>query len=302
MRIGTAYAQMNALDSLNEHQTRMLDAQQQLSSGKRINRPSDDPTAAAEAERLRSREARLDAEKRSVGYARTMLSSADSALGEATELLQSAREVLIASGTGTASPKDRAAYAEQLKQLRAQLLTVANRGDGAGGYIFGGQGTTTVPIDASGTVFNAPAGTQTVGQQQPGPITLDGRANFTAIPAPGGTESIFARLDTAISTLSNPATTSQGASAIVSTTIDAVDRAIDRFGLTRTVVGERLKGLDAHEQSLDGDDLQQQSRLSALVDVDFATAVSTLSQQQVTMEAALKSYAQVARMSLFQYL
>ena len=301
MRIATAYAQQLAVEGIAERQAKLLEAQEQLSSGKRVSTPSDDPAAAAQAERLRSREARIAAEQRAATHARQMLSSADTALGDATDLLQSAREALLAASNATTTPQDRALYGEQLRQLRGQLLAVANRGDGTGGYVFGGQGTLTHPVAESGTQYLAPAGTQVVGQEQQNPVSLDGRENFTAIRTPSGTESIFERLDTAIAALTDPATTQVQAAAAAGTAIGSVDRAIDRFGVTRTVVGERLRALDAHEQALASGSIENQSRLSDLVDVDFARGASNMIQQQTSLEAALKSYAQVARMTLFDY-
>ena len=301
MRIATAYAQQLAVEGIAERQAKLLEAQEQLSSGKRVSTPSDDPAAAAQAERLRSREARVAAEQRAATHARQMLSSADTALGDATDLLQSAREALLAASNATTTPQDRALYGEQLRQLRGQLLAVANRGDGTGGYVFGGQGTLTPPVAESGTQYLAPAGTQVVGQEQQNPVSLDGRENFTAIRTPSGTESIFERLDTAIAALTDPATTQVQAAAAAGTAIGSVDRAIDRFGVTRTVVGERLRALDAHEQALASGSIENQSRLSDLVDVDFARGASNMIQQQTSLEAALKSYAQVARMTLFDY-
>ncbi len=301
MRIATAYAQQLAVEGIAERQAKLLEAQEQLSSGKRVSTPSDDPAAAAQAERLRSREARIAAEQRAATHARQMLSSADTALGDATDLLQSAREALLAASNATTTPQDRALYGEQLRQLRGQLLAVANRGDGTGGYVFGGQGTLTPPVAESGTQYLAPAGTQVVGQEQQNPVSLDGRENFTAIRTPSGTESIFERLDTAIAAVTDPATTQVQAAAAAGTAIGSVDRAIDRFGVTRTVVGERLRALDAHEQALASGSIENQSRLSDLVDVDFARGASNMIQQQTSLEAALKSYAQVARMTLFDY-
>ncbi|MEI7445965.1 MAG: flagellar hook-associated protein FlgL [Burkholderiales bacterium] len=301
MRIGTAYSQQMSIDGIAERQSRLADIQAQLSSGRRVNSPADDPVAAAEAERLRSKEARIDSEKRAASLAQQVLSSADSALGDANDVLQSAREALLAAGTATAGPGDRAKQAEALRQLRDQLLSIANRGDGTGGYLFGGQGALTAPIDSTGTLYTPPAGTSTVGQQQQNPVSLDGRENFTAIRTSTGTESVFSRLDAAITTLSNPATTSAQAVAIAGTTVDAVDRAMDRLSTTRTMVGERLKAIDAHTQALESGSIENQSRLSQLVDVDFAKAVSDLTQNQTALEAAMKSYAQISKMSLFDY-
>jgi flagellin-like hook-associated protein FlgL len=302
MRIGTAYTQQLAIDAISERRARLLETQNQLSSGRRLNSPADDPVAAAEAERLRSKEARIDAERRAVSTARQMLGGADNALGDANNVLQSAREALLAAGNATAGPGDRAQHAEQLRQLRGQLLSIANRGDATGGYVFGGQGASAAPIDATGTVYTPPAGTTTVGQQQSSPVSLDGRENFTAIRTPTGTESIFARLDAVIATLSNPATLPAEASAAAGSALEAVDRSIDRLSLTRTMVGERLKALDTHEAALEDGSIANQSRLSELVDVDLVGAISDFSRHQTALDAAMKTYAQISKMSLFDYL
>lgn len=301
MRIGTAYAQQIAIDGISERQSRLLEVQGQMSSGRRVNSPSDDPAAAAEAERLRSRESRLGAEQRAIEQARQMLSSADSALGDATDLMQSARESLLAAGNATTGAADRAKYAEQLRQVRDQLLSVANRSDGTGGFIFGGQGAVAAPIDSTGTVYTPPAGMQQVGQDMVNPVSLDGRENFTAIRTATGTESIFAQLDTAIATLSNPNATSSVSTAASNTALSAVDRALDRFSYTRTMVGERLKAIDAHEEAVATGSIDNQARLSNLVDVDFAQAVSEMTQHQTALQAAMKSYAQISKLSLFDY-
>jgi flagellar hook-associated protein 3 FlgL len=302
MRIGTAYAQQLAIEAIAERQGRLHESQAQIASGRRVNRPSDDPVAAAEAERIRSQQARVEAEQRAVGLARERLSSADNALGDATELLQQARESLLAAGTATQSPSDRAKHGQALREIRSQLLAVANRGDGTGGFVFGGQGAASAPFDASGTQYAALAGTRTIGQQMPSPVSLDGRENFTAVPGPTGPESIFTRLDAAIAVLEDPATTGAQANAATQVAIGGVDRSIERFATTRTVVGERLRALDAHEQALESGSIEAQSRLSALVDVDFARAVSELTQNQTTLQAAMQSYAQVSKMTLFDYL
>jgi flagellar hook-associated protein 3 FlgL len=301
MRIATAYAQQIAIDGITERQSQLLDTQNQLSSGRRVNSPSDDPAAAAEAERLRSREARLGSEQRAIEQARQMLGSADGALGDATDLLQSARESLLAAGNATTGPADRAKYAEQLRQVREQLLSVANRNDGAGGFIFGGQGAVAAPIDSSGTVYTSVAGMQTVGQDMVNPVSLDGRENFTAIRTATGTESIFAQLDAAIATLSDTSATVAVSNAAANTALSAVDRALDRFSFTRTMVGERLKAIDAHEQAITTGSIDNQARLADLVDVDFAKTISAMTQHQTALEAAMKSYATISKMSLFDY-
>jgi flagellar hook-associated protein 3 FlgL len=302
MRIATGYAQKVALDGITDRQAALIKSQEQLSSGKRINRPSDDPAAAAEAEKVRSRQARMDAEKRAVGYAQQQLSNADSTIGDATSLLQTARETLLRAANATNNTSDRFTLGANLSAIREQLLAVANRSDGTGGFVFGGQGATSAPIAPDGTTYNAQPGTVQVGQELSSPVSLDGRANFTASPTATGTESIFAQLDAAIAVFKDPNATAASAAAIAQTTLGSVDRSIDRLSVTRATVGERLNAIDIHLRDLQNGTIDNAARMSNLVDVDFAAAISSMSQNQTTVEAALKSYSSIAKMSLFNYL
>lgn len=302
MRIATGYAQKVALDGITDRQAALIKSQEQLGSGKRINRPSDDPAAAAEAEKVRSRQARMDAEKRAVGYAQQQLSNADNTIGDATAVLQSARETLLRGANSTNNNSDRFTVGNNLSAIRDQLLVVVNRSDGTGGFVFGGQGANSAPIAADGTTYNAQPGTVQVGQTLSSPVSFDGRANFTASSTGTGTESIFAQLDAAIAVFKDPNATALSAAAIAQTTLGSVDRSIDRLGVTRATVGERLNAVETHLKDLENGTIDNAMRMAALVDVDFAAAISNMAQNQTTVEAALKSYSTISKMSLFNFL
>jgi flagellar hook-associated protein 3 FlgL len=168
----------SAVATLQRRQAEMSQAQLQMTSGKRVNKPSDDPTAAARAERAFIAQQRIESAQRSVGVSRNAMALTESALGRSGDLLQTAREKLIGAGNGSYSSAERSAIAEDLVALRGQLLALANQTDGAGGYIFGGQGTTTPPfVDAAGGVFFA--GTNGQGQlsaSEQMPTSVDGQA------------------------------------------------------------------------------------------------------------------------------
>lgn len=302
MRIATAYAAQSAVEGINERQAQLARAQSRVSSGLRVERPSDDPAAAAEAERVRSRDARMGIELRMLGQARQMLSSADTALADATDVLQSARDTLLKAGNGTSSAADRQSYAIALQQMRDQLLTVANRGDGVGGYVFGGQGSVASPFADRGLTYSAPAGTVLLGQEMASEVALDGRGSLAAVAGPSGPENIFARLDSAIAALSDASQSQASAAGIALAVVDSVDRSLSALSMSRTRVGERLGALEMHAGALESGRIDAAGRLSDLVDVDFAHAISQLSQGSTAAEAAMKSYAQIARLSLFSYI
>ncbi|HMC16543.1 MAG TPA: flagellar hook-associated protein FlgL, partial [Albitalea sp.] len=179
-RIGTANTYDTTVDRLVKRQNELGEAQLQLTSGKRVNRPSDDPTAAGRAERALASTARIDAAQRGVDASRALMSQSESALGDAGELLQQAREALVAAGNGSYSDAERKIQADHLRGLRQQILAVANRSDGANGYLFAGQGSSQPPfLDAPGGVqYLGTSGEALVAGSETLPISIDGAASW----------------------------------------------------------------------------------------------------------------------------
>ncbi len=153
MRISTANAFEAGLDTLSKRQVELSESQERLTSGKRVAKASDDPAAAARAERAlagiqRSRDQparggrqphRDDANRERAGRCQR------TAAGRARDHGRCGQRQL--------HRRRAASLATKLRSLREQLLGVANRTDGAGGFLFGGQGATTPPfVDAAGGV------------------------------------------------------------------------------------------------------------------------------------------------------
>lgn len=193
MRVSTAYTYSSGIDDLQRRQTELTQAQEQMTSGKRISKPSDDPAAIARAERALNEEARGTALQRSIDASRNVMTLTESALGNAVDLTQTAREALVKAGNGSYTASERQALAAQLRQIRAQLLSVSNQTDGNGGYLFGGQGANATPfhdgVDASGN----PAVTSSAGGGQPSasnaeylPLNVDGNTVWMQVPTGNG--------------------------------------------------------------------------------------------------------------------
>ena len=178
MRIATANRYEAAVDSLQRRQRDMAEANIQMTNGKRINRPSDDPTGAARAERAAIVQLRITSEQRSMQASRSAMTLAEAALGQAGDVLQDARERLAAAGNGSYGAAERAALAAQLAQYRGQLMTLANQVNGADGFLFGGQGNTATPfVDTlTGVLADAPGGQSQLSSTEQMPATVDGRA------------------------------------------------------------------------------------------------------------------------------
>jgi flagellar hook-associated protein 3 FlgL len=180
MRISTASAFNSGVDTLTKRQTELSDAQERLTSGKRVAKASDDPAAAARAERALAGVMRSETSQRSVDASKVAMQQTESALADATDLMQEVRDTMVAGGNPTYSDKERASLAQKIKTLRDQLLVVANRSDGAGVYLFGGQGASQPPfVDAPGGVqYAGVAGHNSTDASTALPLTADGQAGW----------------------------------------------------------------------------------------------------------------------------
>jgi flagellar hook-associated protein 3 FlgL len=188
IRISTAQSFDTGVERLQERQVELAEAQKRLTSGKRVSKASDDPTAAARAERALASVARGEASQRALEASRHTMVQTEGALADAGELLMQAREAMVAAGNGSYTDAERGAQADRLTAIRQQLLAIANRGDGDGGYLFGGQGGSQAPfIDSAGGVgFRATPGVAVVASDEPLPRRIDGQAAWLTAPSGNG--------------------------------------------------------------------------------------------------------------------
>ncbi|MDE2093875.1 MAG: flagellar hook-associated protein FlgL [Burkholderiales bacterium] len=180
MRISTADSYNTSLDTLMQRQTQLSATQLQMTTGKRVNVAGDDPAAAARSERAQAAQQRTVANQRAVDASSNAMTLTESALGDAGGLLQQARVALVAAGNATYSDAERTTVANQLADLRQQLLAVANRTDSSGTYLFGGQSASQTPFaDAPGGVaYQGAAGAALAASGEALPLTTDGQATW----------------------------------------------------------------------------------------------------------------------------
>lgn len=175
-RIATSNAYDSALTNLMSRQDNLTSTQEQMTSGKRVVKASDDPASAARAERARALEDRTTSSQKAVDASNNAMTLTESALGDAGELLQQARELMVSAGDASYSDAERASKASAIAAIRSQLLSVANRPDGQGGFVFSGQGSGGAPFvdQPGGVVFKGVGGSVNVATDEPLPLTLDG--------------------------------------------------------------------------------------------------------------------------------
>lgn len=189
-RVSTANTYDVTMNNIAKRNADLATSQEQLSTGKRVIRASDDAVAATLSERARNRMARVEADQRALEASRTALTQAESALGEATDLVHSIRELMVQAGNPALSSREREDLAKQLEGLRDQMLNVANRADTTGLTLFGGLGGSSQPfVD----VYGPDAGVRFDGQ--PGqylptesslPHAIDGSTVWMNVPQGNG--------------------------------------------------------------------------------------------------------------------
>lgn len=304
MRISTSLAFERAIETISDRQSQLMRTQEELGTGKKLLRPSDDPVGAAEAERARSQMRRTELEQRMTGFARDLLGHAEATLGQVTDLMHSIREHMIQAGNGSLGPPERQMLATQMAGFRDELLALANRRDGAGAYLFGGQGSRTAPFvdDGTNVSFTAAPGEQLVGVDQVAPTSQDGREAFMSVPTATGMKSIFAVIDDAVAVLGDAASSPAAVTAAVQQGLAGIDAGFEQLLVKRTEIGEDLRVLDSRDALSDERLESLNAKLADLVYVDLAKAISDSANNQIGLEAAMKTYSEISRLSLFQYI
>lgn len=318
MRLSTNMMFDQQMRGVSNAQSSWLKAGEQLSTGKRVVNPSDDPLAAAQAVVLSQAQAENSQYKLARNFASQSVSLEESTLQNVTLAVQSAQSAVISAGNGALSDDDRASYATQLEGIRSQLLNLANSTDGNGRYIFAGYKSDSAPFteDANGRiVYNG--GTDAITQKVDASRTMTTShtgvqvfmsltSNAVKEPNNGVSESnIFNTLDTAINALKQPIQNADDATKAVSK--DALDKAtrglsnsLNNILAVRSELGTQLDELDKLD-SLGADrSTLQATRMSGLVDVDYTKAISTYTMQQQALQASYKTFSDMSQMSLFQ--
>jgi flagellar hook-associated protein 3 FlgL len=398
MRISTSAMHELALTALLRQQAELARTQNQIATGKRVQKPSDDPVAAAQLYELARTQSQVEQYGKNSAAAQGRLQLEEQALADSGTVLQRVRELIVQANNATLTDNDRQSIATELRARVAELQAVANRKDSNGDYLFAGYAAGTQPfirnssgsmsyagdagvrhlqIDSAMYVADADPGSQvfvdiTAGnglfttaaaagntgsgvldtgsvldrsQWVPDQYTVsftsastwqvtDSASNVVATgnyasggaivfrgvqvsvsgaPSAGdafslqaaGTQDVFTTLDRTLSALqagaSNDTLRAQLNTAL-NASLQQIDQASDHLLSVRSSVGARLSMLDDADSARQNQTTDLATTVSGLQDLDYATAVSRMSQQYVGLQAAQQSYASISKLSLFNYL
>lgn len=319
MRVSTSQIFDAGVLGIQRNQADLFKTQNQLSTGRRILTPADDPIAASQALVLGQSKTVNSQYMDNQAIAKSHLGLVETNLTSVANELQNILEKAVQAGNGTLDAKERGMIAQDMKGSLDDILSLANAQDGDGGYIFAGFKSQTKPFGLTGNTapFSLGAGTQYVayngddGQQKlQVSASLDMSINETGADAfmqvrdgQGNVtgRSMFDSIKNMVDIL-DPSSGVPFTQAAYDQAVNDLHAGIDNIARIRASVGSRQAALESLTSLGQDVNLQYESRISDLQDIDYAQAISDLTQQQTQLQAAQKSFAQTNQLSLFNYL
>ena len=291
MRVTEGSTSRGALLGLQSSASRLSALQQQLSSGRQITKPSDNPTGTVSALQLRSQLKQLTQYQSSATDALGWLTTVDSAYSSISSQLQQVRTlVLQGMNTGTGSAASNEALAQQVDQARASLLSLANASY-LGRPVFGGTTAGTVAFDSTGAyVGDTGTVSRTVGPN----TTVDLNTPGTTAFGPNGNN-----LFDLLSTISNDLRTNPSALGGDLTALDARQVAITN---DQSLAGAKYQRIQGVQTTSNANTIQLKSQLSDLQDIDLADMAVQVSSANAAYQAALATTAKISQISLLDFL
>ena len=154
MRVSTSGMFTHGLQLMQRLQSALDHTQRQVSTGRRILTPSDDPIAASRALEIRESLSRLTQFDRNANIAQNRLSQEESALSSVNNVLQRVRELALQANNATQSNESRQTIAVEMREQLDNLMQLANQKDGNGKFLFSGNLDDTPPVTRMGTAFS----------------------------------------------------------------------------------------------------------------------------------------------------
>jgi flagellar hook-associated protein 3 FlgL len=310
MRVTNSMMVNSFLSNLSKNSAQVDNYQNQLSSGHKINRLSDDPIGVINMLGAKSKLNKLDMYSNSISDANSWLSQTESSLTELNSVVKSVYEKAVQAGNGTLSTTDKQAMAKVVEQMRQQVVQIGNTSYG-GRYIFGGYNTTTTPFttDSSGTVLyngvdlNTASSTvtdalkaQTI-QYSTG-INIMTDVSVNGVQAMGTGENnlnkILSDFETALNADADSTTLSAFTDKLSGKQQDILSQLAD--------VGGKTNRLDLMTTANSDDESNYTEVLSKAEDVDVAQVTMNLKMAEAVYDASLQVGAMVIQPTLLDFL
>ncbi|MCB7071263.1 flagellar hook-associated protein FlgL [Caldibacillus sp. 210928-DFI.2.22] len=285
MRVTQSMLSNNMLRNLSNNYNKMGKLQDQLTTQKRITRPSDDPVVAMLGLGYRDSLNKVQQYSRNISEATNWLDSTDDAISQGVKVLQRIRELTVQASNGTYEEGQRGAIAVEVDQLKKQLETIAQTQVG-GKYIFNGENTNKAPA---------------AGNFSDGDIELEIFDGIKLNVNTKGSElfkSVFNTLDSLKSKLEDKTASDTDISGF----LDTLDSEIDHFLKIQADVGAKQNRVDMMKDRLSSQETIATEIMSKNEDVEIEKVITELITQESVQRAALSVGARIIQPSLVDFL
>jgi flagellar hook-associated protein 3 FlgL len=299
-RISTSMLFDRGIASMLKRQMALSEAQQQVSSGKRIQTPSDDPPGAAQILNLRTAITQVEQYQENADQARARLDLQETALAGVDDILPKVLELTLQGQNDTYNAAARQAIADELRELNAELMGLANTKDSNGEYIFAGFSADSIPFsNPADGVFSYSGDMGSRSLRISATRQIQDRENgydvfMNVETAAGGQRNLFETIHGVIAGLE--------ADAPNSAYIDDLYSAMEHVSSVRARGGARLNAIDAQKTVNEDFIYTMTVTRSNIEDVDLAEAIGRFEQGMVALQAAQQTFTKVQGLSLFDYL
>ncbi|MCX7812058.1 MAG: flagellar hook-associated protein FlgL [Pseudothermotoga sp.] len=267
----------------------------QISSGTKVRYPSDDAVLATRSSNLDSRLRELEQYERNTNYVQNIVKGYDTAVQQVSELYQRLRELLVQASNGTLTADQRLAIAQEIAQIKRQLIQITNTQVGSD-YIFAGLEGNKPPVSEDGEIQVKPEALSSRSTVVLG-YPLEYGINVKDLFVTDANQSVFNLLDMTLKALerNDQRFLSEVALASVNYLEKSVSENLAKIGAMQRVVEAALNRLDELNTFMT-------EYLSRERDVDITEAVTNLSMKQAVLNAALRSAANLLRNTLVDFI
>lgn len=324
MRVSTGQIYDTGILGIQRNQSDMLKSYNQISSGRRVVTPEDDPVAAAQALVITQTQSVNTRFIENQGKAKEQLSLVDTRLQDATNILQSVISNAVQAGNASLNDANRQALAKQLQVSLQDMIGIANSQDATGQYMFAGYQTnsrpfatgTDTPVNPAGSTYGSvpPAVSYVTYQGDQGSRTLqvdasrvmsvnaNGSDVFMNVRDRSGTatgHSVFDSIQNVIDLLQTPQASNPNFQTDYQRSLNELNASLDNVLRARSTVGAQGSELDSLGISSSSADVQYQATLSNMEDLDYASALTNYTKQQTALQASQLSFMKITSLNLF---
>ncbi|MDQ0339901.1 flagellar hook-associated protein 3 FlgL [Caldalkalibacillus uzonensis] len=295
MRVTPKMISDQMMSNLNRNLNRLQHVQWQLSTGKKIGKPSDDPVGISSALRYRSELAANEQYQRNLDSALSWLENADSMVGQIVQVVERARDLTVQGSTGSNSDVSLESIAKEIDQLIEQLYEMANS-QFNGKYIFNGQRTDQKPYpenDYVGVQFDTGEIKFEVARGVTIPINQHAGDIFGEENDPDNLFAVLQEIRTALQ---------QNDPEEVGNQLGNLDSRMDKILLTWAEIGARYNRLELMNNRMHDENLNLKTVLSKTEDADLAEVIINLRTEENIYRSSLAAGARIIQPSLIDFL